>query len=327
MSEKVSKTFVLKKAVVTGDNQSLYNLIKVAITKFKKAQQRQMETEAGTDHCRLLNDWSYLGEQKEVCVASFFSFTLNENKNAVVLAGEKESFPIEVLAPSRDSEHHQEFIAGLVWIAVKDNYLAVMTSQAFTFSALEDYFSWLFSQSLDKTVTVQFIDPKSPQFRDCDMSSVKRLEISNNIEVKTNTSFADNRSVRKQHFTPTGRGWDVLKAIYKALGKTPPKMGATNEHAFDKIDVSVIISARRPTIADGNQTDALERIANVFKDVENPPIKAVFRDGRTISISDYRVSKQFSIPSSNKIPVTEDVCRLLNTWLREQIKNIETAII
>lgn len=324
MKDKVNKTFVLKKAVVTGDANTLFNLIKKASEKYRLAHQRQMEPETGTDRIRLLNEFRFLGANNEVCVASFFSFTMNENKNAVVLKNDLESFPIEVLAPKRNAKHHQEFIAGLAWIAVMGNYIAVMTSQTFTFTALEDYFTWLFSRACNKTVSVQFCDPRLPKFRDCDMSSVKRLEISNSIEVREKTTRTTSDSIRR-HFVPEGRGWDVLKAIYNAMGKRPPAMGATNEHAFDKIDVDVIISARRPTIADGNQADALERIANAFKDVENPPIKAVFKDGRKLSLSDYRVTRQFSIASENKIPIAKDVCDLLDAWLREQIQNIETA--
>lgn len=326
MKDKITKTFVLKKAHVTGDAGTLHDLIKAAMSKCDNAYDRQMEPEEGADRIRILNDWTFLGREEEVCVASFFSFTMNENKNAVVLKKEIKSFPIEVLAPQRKVGHHQEFVAGLAWIAVKDNYIAVMTSQSFSFTALEDYFTWLFKKAFGKTVSIVLRDPRQPKFRDCDMSSVKRLEISNSIEVKANAVKARGDQIRK-HFIPGGRGWDILRAIYKALGQTPPSMGATNEHAFDKIDVDVIITARRPTIADGNQADALERIANAFKDVEDPPIKAVFKDGRILSLSDYRVSKQFSITAENKIPITKDVCAQLDSWLREQIQNIEMAVV
>ena len=326
MKEKVTRTFVLKKAHVTGDSNTLHDLIKAATEICNKAHERQMEPDKGAERIRLLNEWRFLGRSNEVCVASFFSFTMNENKNAVVLKDNLRSFPIEVLAPRRSRRHHQEFVAGLAWIAVKDNYIAVMTSQAFAFTVLEEYFTWLFTKALGKTVSVVLCDPHQPKFRDCDMSSVKRLEISNRIEVKANGAKAGSETFRK-HFVPGGRGWAVLKAIYKAMGQRPPSMGATNEHAFEKIDVDVIIKARRPTIADGNQADALERIANAFKDVEDPPIKAVFKDGRILSLSDYRISKPFSIAAENKIPEPEDVCRLLDAWLREQILNVEMAVV
>lgn len=326
MKEKITRTFVLKKAHVTGDHRTLYDLIQIATEKCPKAHERQMEPEKGAERNRLLNEWRFLGDSGEVCVASFFSFTMNENKNAVVLKDDLQSFPIEVLAPQRSSSHHQEFVAGLAWIAVKDNYIAVMTSQSFSFSFLEEYFAWLFRKALGKTVGIQLCDPHQPKFRDCDMSSVKRLEISNEIAVKTDEVKTRRDTIRRR-LLPDGRGWDILKTLYKALGQKPPSMGATNEHAFDKIDVDVIITARRTTIADGNQADALERIANAFKDVENPPIKAVFKDGRVLSLSDYRVSKQFSIAAENKIPVATDVCEQLDYWLCEQIQNIEMAVV
>lgn len=327
MSEKVTRTFVLKKAVVTGDSHTLFELLKASVEKFNKAKERQMEPEADTDRIRLLNDWIFLGESEEVCAASFFAFTINENKNAVVIGNNQKSFPIEVLAPKRSAKHHQEFIAGLSWFAVKENYIAVMTSQTFTFAAFESYFDWLFTRAFEKTVSVRFVDPSNPKFRDCDMSSVKRLEISNSIEVKHIKKDNEQSQILRKHFAPTGRGWDVLKALYNAMGRKPPSMGATNEHAFDKIDVDVIIKARRPTLADGNQADALERIANAFKDVEDPPIKVVFKDGRELSLSAYRVSKQFNVSAQNKIPIVSEVCRQLDAWLRNQIQYIETAAI
>jgi hypothetical protein len=74
-------------------------------------------------------------------------------------------------------------------------------------------------------------------------------------------------------------------------------------------------------------TRSTRLITNAFKDVEDPPIKAVFKDGRILSLSDYRVSKQFSITAENKIPITKDVCAQLNSWLREQIQNIEMAVV
>ena len=85
MKDKITKTFVLKKAHVTGDAGTLHDLIKAAMSKCDNAYDRQMEPEEGAERIRILNDWRFLGREEEVCVASFFSFTMNENKNAVVL--------------------------------------------------------------------------------------------------------------------------------------------------------------------------------------------------------------------------------------------------
>ena len=124
---------------------------------------------------------------------------------------------------------------------------------------------------------------------------------------------------------PEGGGWQIVKALCNALGVRPPRMILNNEHALDQIDVDVIISTRRPSIEDGNQADALARVADVFKDVDNPPITVEFKDGRKLSLTDYRIMKKFTIPSENKIPKVAEVCEALNKWLLEQIRILSLA--
>lgn len=44
-----------------------------------------------------------------------------------------------------------------------------------------------------------------------------------------------------------------------------------------------------------------------------------FSDGRRLSLSEYRIKKAFQVESRNKIPIVEDVCTILVSWLRQQI--------
>ena len=323
--ETITRTFAFKRAEITGDSgHTLYELIRNALEVLPLADDRKMEIEENSERYRVLNDWRFIGAHYDVCLASIFGFTLNANENAVVLKRNQKSFPVEVLAPKRDAKHHQEFVEGLVWIGVKDDYLAIMTSQSVSFSMLEGYLSDLFSRTLEKTVNVNFVDPTIPRYSDCDMSTVKKLTISNNIDVRESSGSAQTNSIRR-HFVPEGGGWQIVKALCNALGVRPPRMILNNEHALDQIDVDVIISTRRPSIEDGNQADALARVADVFKDVDNPPITVEFKDGRKLSLTDYRIMKKFTIPSENKIPKVAEVCEALNKWLLEQIRILSLA--
>lgn len=325
MNDAVVKTFAFKKVVITGgEGQTFYNLVRNAVTMLPMANDRKLELDEDSECYRVLNDWRYLGVNDEVCIVSVFGFTMNANENAVILQNNQQSFPIAVLAPKRDERRHEEFIQGLVWMGIKDNYVTIMTSQSVSFGILEEYFSGLFSRVANNTIRVDFVDPQIPKFGDCDMSTAKRLIISNEITVSETRQNSQQGSIRKS-YKPGGGGWGVVKAVCDALGTRPPRLRLTNEHALDQIDVSVVISSKRMSADSGVQLDAIEKVANAFKDVENPPIAVEFQDGRRLSLSAYRITKRFTIPAVNKIPKMEEVGRLLDGWLRKQIGNLFIA--
>ena len=91
------------------------------------------------------------------------------------------------------------------------------------------------------------------------------------------------------------------------------------------IDLRRLLTHRRPPSCSAVRAVDPERprspgqFANAFKDVENPPVDIEFSDGRRLSLSEYRIKKAFQVESRNKIPIVEDVCTILVSWLRQQI--------
>ena len=102
-------------------------------------------------------------------------------------------------------------------------------------------------------------------------------------------------------------------------------MPIESENALDLIDVDVVISAHRAKSEPGRMADAIERMANTFKDVPNAPVRVKFSDGREVSLDEYRVKKTFQIEADNKIPRAASVCALLDSWLRAQVGAINSA--
>ncbi len=330
MSEKVTRSFYLKKAVITKAKSSgepvktLKEYLDMVFAKYPKAASRKYQLDADSDRYRVMNDWKFLGTEKDVCAASVFAFTMNANQNAVEISSDLESFPISQLAPIRDKKRHQEFVEGLVWFAALGNYVAVMTNQAVSFTALEEYLQWIIGRVCGELVAVALVEPKRIGLRECDMSQAKRIVISSGIDVTPTERQSD---VKKQAFHASGRGWNILKAIYGAFGKRPPRFPLDNENALAQIDVDVVISARRFKSGTGRLPDAVERLADSFKDIPDPPIAIEFADGRKVSLEEYRVKKTFQIESDNKIPNAASVCALLNEWLRTQVGIINSATV
>lgn len=329
MSEKISRVCYLKKVVITrassgcGNRQTLCELLQEVFTRFPLANERKRKLTEDDDKYRVMNDWRFVGTNHEVCAASIFAFTMNANHNAAVLNSNEASFPIEVLAPNRDPLHHQEFVEGLAWFATTRDHIAIMAAQAVSFTAIEEYLSWIIERLLNETVRVSFVEPQHVNIRDCTMDNVKRISLRSGIDVKE--SISGNVAHRSRSYKASGRGWDVVKAVFGAFNKEPPMLPLSGEDALDQIDVDVIISAHRTQSRPGRLNDALNRFADSFKDIDDPPVDIEFKDGRRISLTGYRVKKIFQVESENKIMKPDVVCDILCRWLKSQIAAISQA--
>lgn len=241
MSEKVTRSFYLKKAVITvadpsgQQTRTLKEYLDRIFRVYPKADSRKYRLGEDSDRFRVMNNWKFLGSRKDVCAASVFAFTMNANQNAVELSSDSDSFPISQLAPTRDDKLHQEFVEGIVWFAALGDYMAVMTNQSVTFTALEEYLSWIIGRVCGCTVSVSLDEPTRLSIRDCEMSQAKRIVINNGIDV-TPTERDNERG--KSTYKASGRGWNVLKAVYNALGIAPPKLPLDNENALAQVDIS-----------------------------------------------------------------------------------------
>lgn len=322
MSEKVARTCHLKKVVITlskdtGERvKTLREYLDDVFEKYPNASNRKLQLDEDSDTFRVMNDWKFIGDgNSRICLASIFSYTLYANQNAVVLRDDKPSYPIEMLAPDRSPKHYQEFIEGLAWFATTGDYIAVMAAQTVSFSAIEDYLGWILSSLIGTYTHVQFVEPYHMRLKDCDMTNAKKLVIHGGIDV----SEVEGNDGGGHAFSASGNGWSVVSAIFGAFNIAPPKFKFLGPDALDQVDVKVVISTHRTKSSPAMIHDAVSQFANAFKDVENPPVDIEFSDGRRLSLSEYRIKKAFQVESRNKIPIVEDVCTILVSWLRQQI--------
>lgn len=329
MSEKVSRSCYLKKVVITrasngnAPNKTLCEYLKDVFARFHRANDRKLQLDESEERYRVMNDWKFLGEREEMCAASIFAFTYNANQNAAVLSSDDDSFPIEVLAPRREPEHHQEFVEGLAWFATTKDHIAIMAAQSVSFTAIEEYLGWIVGMLLGETVRVAFIEPQHIDLQNCTMDNVRRISLRSGIDVKE--SFNSDRS--RSTFKASGRGWDVIKAVFAAFNKRPPRLPFSGEGALDQIDIDVVLSAHRTQAKPGRVNDALDRFAAAFRDIEDPPVDIEFKDGRRISLTEYRVKKTFQVESENKIMKPDVVCNILYNWLTAHLASINLASI
>lgn len=330
MTERISRSCYLKKVVITRlansrtPRKTLCEYLRDVFARFPKANDRKRQLNEDKDRYQVMNDWRFLGGGEEVCAASIFAFTLNANQNAAVLSSNEASFPIEVLAPRRDEDHHEEFVEGLAWFATMGDHIAITAAQSVSFTAIGEYLGWIIGRLLGETVTICFAEPQHVSLQNCMMGDVKRISLRSGIDVRE--SFCKDRGDRsRRSFRASGRGWEILKVIFGAFNKKPPALPLSSEDALEQVDIDVTISAHRAQSKPGRLDDALNRIADSFKDIEDPPVDIEFKDGRRISLTEYRVKKTLQIESENKIMKPESVCEVLHSWLKSQLQAISLA--
>lgn len=318
MSEKVSRTLTLKVATCTPDDgRTLADLLMEAYRAAPYASDRQMELGENTGRYRVLN---VLKRRQNVCVGVICGYTRDANQNAVDIAANNRSYPIAVLAPQRDSQRHLEFVEGLVYIAVLDNYVALMTQQSITQGMIEEFLTWFINGHTDLNVVITLNDPQRPDLRNYDMSKAKSLVFRNDVNVSPAQRGGG------VSYRASGTGWSVIETVMRALGREPPDFGGLRgEHDLDQLSVEVSISAKRIRTDSNSRQDAMETIANALRDVENPPVTFLFKDGTRITLSEYRVSKRVELRSVNKIPDSEEARITIDYWIREQVRTLSRA--
>jgi len=196
-----------------------------------------------------------------------------------------------------------------------------MAAQTVSFSAIEEYLGWILGRLLGETVSVSLTEPQHVSIRDCTMDNVKRISLRSGIDVKESLSVDGTH----RSYKASGRGWEVLKAVFSAFNRRPPRLPLAGEGALDQVDVDVIISTHRAQSQPGRLNDALNRFADSFKDIEDPPVDIEFKDGRRVSLTDYRVKKTFQVEAENKIMKPDIVCEILYNWLMSQVGSMNLA--
>lgn len=321
--EKLAKTFHLKQVVITPKMPSDFKtLLFSAWNTLTDASDRAHKIATDSEHYRVLNDLIEMGIDKSVVSAPVFAFTLNANQNAVTIQKKVRSFDVSVLAPQRDSKKHQEFVEGLVYVAVKTNFIAIMANKAISFKTLEDYFSWLLTASTGKTVAVSFQDPPKPELKKYNMDDIKSVIFDGRVMTEEHRS----QSGARMKVRTIGVAAQAIKDLIKALGANPIEFAPEKVGDFDNLEVSVVMRF----IKRGNYHNAslaVQKIAETFRDLEPPPpVSFEFGDGRKLDVSSFRVSAVNSVPCENNIPVSYEVTKMLFQWLQKQVINIESQV-
>ena len=336
-NKKVRKTCLLKKVQVAPAFRTTFSkAVQRAVETLSTASKRRLELEKDSGRYRVLND--FFAPVAKGCPASgsVFAFTMDANMNGVVLDPEAKTYPVKVLAPRRDANERTEFVEGLTWFSVKENYLAILASKAVSIDVLEDYFSWLLgaadkaekgSESEVGSYAVRFVNPPKPELRSYNMANVKGIVFKGGVQ---STSEYPETNIRQKGthtsfslFRPIGSAYSALKGLVEACGATLPVFeGADTPETISNLNVELRVSVGRGKKADAART-YLRKTAENIRDANDDTMEFEFADGRILKPSQLIVSNDIALDLTEGLPDGVQARQKLNEWILEQIRQLE----
>ena len=327
MGKSIRKTCILKIAdVAPSSGLDFSEAIQNAVEIIDKAAQRRLVLDEEPKRYRLLNDFFPPVGSIRSSRGSVFAFTENQCLNGVVLTPNVDSYPITVLSPPSRGKDRTEFIEGLTWFSVFENYIAFFTDRTVFPSALENYFGWLLSEAThrrtgnDANIAVAFRDPPKPNLADYDMTGVSSLLFKESMQSVVEIPSSQNRQRNTSVVRPTGKAYEVLKAFLKKLGAVPPSFSdVQTPDQLKNLRIEVRISCLRPNDG-GAAVSALKRTAEHIRDAGVGNVTFKFADGRVLDANDLAITGSMTIPAENGLPDTREAVQKLDRWMMGQIE-------
>lgn len=337
INKKVRKTCLLKKVQVAPPlKTSFEKAVQQAVETLSIASNRRLELEKDSGRYRVLNDFFPPVGRGYPASGSVFAFTMDANMNGVFLDPKAKAYPVKVLAPRRDAGERTEFVEGLTWFSIKDNYLAFLASKAVLIDVLEEYFSWLLSAAakaemgLDAAVgpyAVRFVNPPKPELRSYSMTNVKSIVFKGGVQ-STSEYSESNRRREGEHtsfslFRPIGSAYFALKGLVEACGATLPAFEeADTPESLSNLNVELRVSVGRGKKADAART-FLQKTAESIRDANDDTMEFEFADGRILKPSQLIVTNDIALDLKEGLPDGVQARQKLNAWILEQIRQLE----
>ena len=113
-------------------------------------------------------------------------------------------------------------------------------------------------------------------------------------------------------------GW-LREAMRQMGGEVPEELQLDSDFNPDRLQVNIELRWLGRD-KDRDETPVLDTIMRAFRDIDDPPIKAVTATGEEISGNELRLKKPVSLQVDGKIPVPGDVFEQMQKYLTELLE-------
>lgn len=295
------------------------------------AAKRAQKMTADEDNIRL---WNKRAKRGLLMCGMFHSWERGRSQLVIQLQDEVEEYPIMATEPPKvKGAKGTEFNEGLLFFGIYKNHALILQSSALRISAFDEYLNWLLQDAtaeMEAENRVELLDALPRKFKQRDMPPLKSIVITPPLQsgtVAPAAQKADGIAVKgKSAFfgkSLTDLNW--LRDVLEGLGaKIPKELLLDGDFNPERVHVDIRLSWRGRD-KEREETPVLDTVMRAFRDIENPPIKAITATGTEIRGNELRLKKNVPIAVDGKIPLAGDVFEKMQAYMTELLDSGEIA--
>ncbi len=326
MSVKISrqKDLLYHRAVfLIPTEKTLQEHVDSAWKKLGFASQRAQKIGGDEDNVRL---WNKRHDRGLLLCGMFHSYEIGRSQLVIQVQEEVVEYPIVATdPPDVKGAKETEFNEGLLFFGFHKNHTLVLQSAALRVGALSDYLNWLLQDATDeigKNNRVE-LQPTLSRAIDREASPLKSIVLSPSIHAAPVTSTRSSTlqaPIKEVSMRVDKADWGWLRAAMQQMGgDVPRELRLDSDFNPDRVQVNIELRWLGRD-KDRAETPVLDSILRAFRDVDNPPIKAVTANGEEIDGNTLRLRKPVSINVDGKVPVPGDVFEQMQKYLTELLE-------
>lgn len=301
--------------------KTLQQYLDSAWQKLGYASDRAQKFGEDDDNVRL---WNKRANRGLLLCGMFHSYEHGRSQLVIQVKDNVVEYPIVATdPPDAKGAKETEFNEGLLFFGVHKNHVLVLQSSALRVGAFSDYLNWLLQDATDEFPKDNRVElqPTLPRKLQREASPLKSIILSPSVHtepiVAAHGRTATTAPVKEVKMRLEKADWSWLREAMRQMGgEVPEELRLDSDFNPDRLQVNIELRWLGRD-KDREETPVLDTIMRAFRDVDNPPIKAVTATGEEISGNELRLKKPVSLQVDGKIPVPGDVFEQMQKYLTE----------
>jgi hypothetical protein len=326
--QRESKKIAYKLAAGLPNGQTLQEILKKALQKYKRTADRLENLGADGSDVRFINANR---QHQAVTFGLFHKVTKGAAQHVIDMEQKGDEWSLQSVTAKSATRPAGEFVEGTLFFGIWKNHVLLHQTISCRSDHFEDYVSWLIGKAKDgssegASPLVSLSDPLPKKIRAKDLMPVKNIKLHSDV---------DSREIpRKQTRTettstavnvPAGEAWEGVKAILRSLGtKLPPQFNLDSALARDELKVTLELKCTKKS-ARATAGELLRQLGHSLSHTPGDFYTITLADGTILRAKELKVETHVRVECADKLPVPESMFKAMMEYLQELIEN-ETII-
>lgn len=281
------------------------------------------------DNVRL---WNKRATRGLLTCGMFHSYERGRSQRILDMLDSAEEYTLEAANPpkAKGKNGKTEFNEGLLLFGVHKNHVLILQSSALRQSAFDDYLNWLLqdeTNEIGKDNRIELQDTLPKKLRERNVPPLKSIIFTPPLHAEPTGGGAAHGGtgarVRDLSLRLGQHDWSWMRSMLEGIGaNVPSELRLDGDFKPERIQVEIHLRWKGRD-KDRGETPVLDTILRAFRDVDDPPIKAITASGAELRGNELRLKKKVHIAVDGKILLASDVFAQMQAYMTELLASGE----